>query len=118
MIPLSPRRFAGKPGISMPIAGDHPESGVRFSLERPLRGGPPWVYAGHAVTPHDRLPVEVTISAAGEVAVVLGSEVPPELSAPHLSERVRLLFRSLYKQAKEAGTEPPRKVVRWRAERT
>ena len=34
----------------MSIVGDHPESGVRFVLERPYEGGPPWKYTGDSTT--------------------------------------------------------------------
>ena len=100
----------------MPIVGDHPESGVRFVLERPLRGGPPWIYRGDAFTPDARFPLEVHVSAEGEVRVSPGS---PGRDAPaDLPEKVRLLFRALYRQSKDLpGGEPPRKVVRWRGER-
>ena len=102
----------------MAIVGDHPESGVRFALERPLRGGPPWVYEGHAFTPAERFPVQVRVSEGVEVEVTLGDEAPAGMA-----EKVRLLFRSLYKQARGEGEkqggdgEPPRKVVRWRGEK-
>jgi hypothetical protein len=98
----------------MGIVGDHPEAGVRFVLERP-RGAasPPWVYRGDAFTPDARFPLEVDVSAEGDVRVVAGPEVPGEIV-----EKVRLLFRTLYKQAKDVrGGEPPRKVVRWRGEK-
>jgi hypothetical protein len=97
----------------MPIIGDHPETGFRFVLERPLRGGPPWEYRGHVFTPRESFALEVTVSADGAVGVVLGSDGPAGVT-----EKVRLLFRSLYRQAREVpGGEPPRKVVRWRGEK-
>ena len=97
----------------MPIIGDHPETGFRFVLERPLRGGPPWIYSGHVFSPDESFPVEAHVSEGGEVKVLLGA-----LGPSGLAEKVRLLFRALYKQAREIpGGEPPRKVVRWRGEK-
>jgi hypothetical protein len=94
----------------MPIIGDHPESGVRFVLERPLRGGPPWTYRGDAFSPDARIALEVHVSADGDVRVEAGPGAGDDLA-----EKVRLLFRALYKQA--APGAPPRKVVRWRGEK-
>jgi hypothetical protein len=97
------------------IIGDHPESGVRFVLERPLTGGPPWVYRGDAFTPDARFALEVRVSEAGLVQVLPGDSAPP---SSELVEKVRLLFRTLYRQAKDTpGGEPPRRVVRWRGEK-
>ena len=95
----------------MPIVGDHPESGIRFVFERP-DGGPPWLYEGDAFTPEARSPMAVRVEAGGEVTVTAGSELSADLA-----EKVRLLFRSLHKQAKDFPRgEPPRRVVRWRGE--
>jgi hypothetical protein len=109
----------------MAIVGDHPETGVRFVLERPgsrktaagttaePESAGPWVYAGDAFTPDTRFSLEVHVSAAGDVRVESGAALPPDIA-----EKVRLLFRTLYRQAKDTpGGEPPRKVVRWRGEK-
>ena len=99
----------------MSIVGDHPETGVRFVFERPLRGGPPWVYRGDAFTPSARFPLEVSVAADGEVRVSSEDSGGSGGEVAEISEKVRLLFRSLYRQARELpGGEPPRKVVRWR----
>jgi hypothetical protein len=99
--------------LQMAIVGDHPASGVRFVLERPLREGPPWIYRGEAFTPGERYPLEVHVSEEGDVRVEASDPAPGELA-----EKVRLLFRTLYKQSKAAtGGEPPRKVVRWRGDK-
>jgi hypothetical protein len=96
----------------MPIVGDHPESGVRFVFERPLAGGPPWTYRGNAFTPDTAFALEIEVSPAGDVRVT-GDHAPAEIA-----EKVRLLFRTLSRQAKDApGGQPPRKVVRWRGEK-
>ena len=97
----------------MAIVGDHPASGVRFVLERPLEGGAPWVYRGDAFTADARFPLEVHVSGGGDVNVVAGENLPGELA-----EKVRLLFRTLYRQSRDVpGGEPPRKVVRWRGKK-
>ncbi len=99
----------------MPIVGDHPATGVRFVLERPHGARAPWLYRGHAFTPDARFTLEVEVGAGGEVRVTAPGDAPPELE---LAEKTRLLFRALYKQAKDAlDGAPPRKVVRWRGEK-
>ena len=95
----------------MPIIGDHPESGVRFVLERPFSGGPPWLYDGHAFTPAAKFPLQAQVTADGTVTISGAS--PPEIA-----EKARLVLRALYKQsASEADGSPPRKIVRWRGEK-
>jgi hypothetical protein len=113
----------------MAIVGDHPETGVRFVLERPGRaeaesgapsgserpvdGGAPWIYRGDAFTPDARFALEVGVSRAGEVQVDGGDTLPADIA-----EKVRLLFRTLFRQAKDTPSgETPRKVVRWRGEK-
>jgi len=99
----------------MAIVGDHPESGVRFVFERPLSGGPPWVYRGDAFTPDARFALEIRVSGEGGVEVVAAGVA----QGPNdLTEKVRLLFRTLYRQSRDTpGGEPPRRVVRWRGEK-
>jgi hypothetical protein len=102
----------------MPIVGDHPESGLRFVLERPHDASPPWIYRGDVFTPDARVALVVEVAPGGEVRVEVGDGAPAELS--ELGEKTRLLFRALYKQANDAGAEPrppPRKVVRWRGDK-
>lgn len=95
----------------MGIVGDQPESGVRIDVERPLRQAAPWTYAGHAVTPDARFAVQAVVDGEGGVTV----DVEPGAPAG-LSERVRLLLRSAVKHAREDGADPPRRIVRWRAD--
>jgi hypothetical protein len=95
----------------MPIVGPRPESGVRVDVERPLRGGPPWHYAGHAATPDASFALEVTLGEDGSVEVRL----PPEAPAG-LDEKVRLLLRAAFKHAQSEDRSPPRRIVRWRPE--
>ena len=95
----------------MPIIGDHPESGVRFVLERPLHGGPPWLYEGHAFTSDAKFPLKSEVAADGTVTV--SGEAPVEVA-----EKARLILRALYKQSRtEDDGAPPRKIVRWRGEK-
>jgi len=97
----------------MSIVGDHPESGVRFVLERPYEGGPPWTYAGHAFTPDARFALTATVEADGAVAV--SGEAPADVA-----EKARLVLRALYKQARTEHGDgaPPRKIVRWRQDQS
>jgi hypothetical protein len=96
----------------MPIIGDRPETGIRFVLERPARGEAPWIYEGHAFLPDAEHALHVTVTREGEVRVVLDADAPAGVA-----EKVRLLFRSLYKASAEGAGAPPRKVVRWRGEK-
>jgi hypothetical protein len=97
----------------MPIIGDHPAQGLRFDLERPGTGAPPWNYRGFAFSRDARFALQVTVQANGEVRVTADASAPADLA-----EKTRLLFRALYKQADKAvGGAPPRKVVRWRGEK-
>jgi hypothetical protein len=97
----------------MPIVGGHPETGVRFALERAVHGGPPWLYRGEAWTPEARIALEIVVTVEGDVRVRSDGDAPVELI-----EKARLLFRALFKQASATpGAEPPRRVVRWRGEK-
>jgi hypothetical protein len=96
----------------MGIIGPRPETGVRIELERPLEGGPPWRYDGQAVTPTQRFDVAVVVSLDGDVAVELPEDAPEGLAA-----RVRLVLRAAWKNAEQERPAPPRRIVRWRAER-
>ena len=95
----------------MSIVGDHPESGVRFVLERPYGGGPPWRYAGEAFTPEARFSLTAEVAADGVVTVAGGA--PPEIA-----EKARLVLRALYKESRqEHDAAPPRKIIRWRGDK-
>ncbi len=95
----------------MGIVGPHPESGVRVEAERPDTG-PPWAYIGHAVTPTALLALQASISSTGVVEVNLPADAPAGLA-----ERVRLILRAAYKHAEGEALPPPRRIVRWRADR-
>ncbi|MBX3231507.1 MAG: hypothetical protein KIT84_24240 [Labilithrix sp.] len=97
----------------MPIVGDRPESGVRIAIERDAsKDDPPWIYAGAAHLPDGSHPLTVTVDAAGDVAVSIGPDAPPELG-----EKVRLIVRTAYRQAKADGEAPAWRIVRWRGEK-
>jgi hypothetical protein len=94
----------------MGIVGAHPETGVRIEMERPRDEGPPWQYRGEAVTPSERFEVTVTVTAQGEVAVVAPPEVPGALT-----EKTRLVMRTVWKHAQADEVPPPRRIARWHA---
>jgi hypothetical protein len=93
----------------VPIVGDRPETGVRIRIERdPSRDEPPWSYAGAAHLPDASVPIEVLVTGDGEVTV------SGEASAD-LAEKVRLIVRTVFKQAKADDEPPAWRIVRWRA---
>ncbi len=97
----------------MPIVGDRPESGVRIAIERDAKkNNPPWIYAGEVHLPDGSHPLAVEVDADGEVGVSIGPHAPPELT-----EKVRLIVRTAYKQAKADGEPPAWRIVRWRGEK-
>ena len=100
----------------MGIVGDHPESGVRVDVERPLTGGPPWRYEGVATTAQERHPMTAVVSADGTVDVTLHAAPRGQEDAAlsGLADKVRLILRAAWKHGQENGTAPPRRIVRWR----
>jgi hypothetical protein len=96
----------------MGIVGNHPETGVRIEVQRERAGGPPWLYQGDAVTPGARFHVSATIADDGMVSLDLQEGAPAGLA-----EKVRLLVRAAWKHAREDDAPPPRRIVRWRADR-
>jgi hypothetical protein len=103
----------------VPIGGDSPETGVRIVIQREKsRPDPPWEYAGAAHLPDASFPIDVRVDAGGEVSVsispseVTGAQIPPDLS-----EKVRLIVRTAYRQAKADGEAPAWRIVRWRGEK-
>ena len=98
------------------IVGERPLTGVRIAIERPRDGGPPWNYAGSAFLPDASFSADVTVSEAGEVLVVLADEGggPPP---PDLGEKIRLIVRTVFKQASADGEPPAFRIVRWRADK-
>lgn len=104
----------------MAIVGHHPETGLRISVERVRAdasgaardAGPPWRYEGEAVTPTARFRVAAVVEADGTVAIDLPGDAPVGLA-----EKARLIVRAAWKHAAEGEAPPPRRIVRWRADR-
>lgn len=95
----------------VPIAGDRPETGVRIQIARDkTHEDPPWTYEGAVHLPDASHPLRVVVSAAGDVTV--HAEIPEDLS-----EKVRLIVRTVYRQAKADGEPPAWRIVRWRGEK-
>jgi hypothetical protein len=112
----------------MPIIGERPETGVRIAIERPRTGGPPWAYAGTASLPDAAFPVQATVAENGDVDVALGDSPESGVMPPSdLAEKIRLIVRTVYRQAKSDGERglrpragagaPPFRIVRWRGEK-
>jgi hypothetical protein len=103
------------------IVGERPQTGVRIAIERPREGGPPWCYSGTAFVPDAGFPVEVTVSVEGEVEVALRPSAEGDGSPSHppsdLAEKIRLIVRTAYRQAKSDGEPPAFRIVRWRADK-
>jgi hypothetical protein len=103
----------------VPIAGDHPETGVRILIERDkMREDPPFHYKGSAFTPDAAFPLDVTVDAEGTAVVTLspaeaGGAAPP----PDLAEKIRLIVRTVYRQAKADNEPPAWRILRWRGEK-
>lgn len=99
----------------MAIIGERPETGVRIAIERAREGGPPWSYEGTAALPDAIFPVTVVVSDGGEVDVTLdGNDGSPPAD---LAEKIRLIVRAAYRQAKSDDESPAFRIVRWRADR-
>ncbi|HXN33631.1 MAG TPA: hypothetical protein VN894_17300 [Polyangiaceae bacterium] len=96
----------------MAIVGHPLESGVRVAVERQSAGGPPWQYAGEAVTKGERFRLAAKVDADGAVTVEMKPEPPAGLV-----DKVRLIVRAAWKHAADDGTAPPRRIARWRADR-
>lgn len=100
----------------VPIVGERPLTGVRIAIERPRDSGPPWNYAGSAFLPQASFEAKVTVTEAGEVGVELAGErgeAPPS----DLAEKIRLIVRTVWKQAKADSEAPAFRIVRWRADK-
>jgi hypothetical protein len=107
---------------AVPIVGERPETGVRIVIERDKsREDPPWSYAGAAHVPSASFPLAVLVDAAGEVTVTVSPEASSGAGAPppppDLAEKVRLIVRTAYRQAKADDEPPAWRIVRWRGEK-
>lgn len=103
----------------MAIVGERPQTGVRIAIERPRTDGPPWTYQGTAALPDAIFPVRVVVSEIGDVDVVLSPASEPAADsgiAPpaDLAEKIRLIVRTVHRQAKSDGEPPAFRIVRWR----
>jgi len=101
----------------MPVTGDRPESGVRIAIERSREPSPPWSYEGAVVTPDRTLRARVVVRADGEVEVFLEDSGHPSELPGDLAEKVRLIVRAAYRQAKADGEPPARRITRWRGDK-
>lgn len=102
----------------VPIGGDTPESGVRIQIEREKsREEAPWAYSGAAYLPNASYPASVTVTAEGEVSVTLLSAADGSAPPADLAEKVRLIVRTAYRQAKADDEPPAWRIVRWRGEK-
>jgi hypothetical protein len=103
---------------SVPIAGERPETGVRIMIERDKsRADPPWRYEGAAHVPGASFPIAVVVTGAGAVDVTIAPSESGGAPPPDLGEKVRLIVRTVYRQA-SADEEPPAwRIVRWRGEK-
>lgn len=102
----------------MPVAGERPDSGVRIALERDKRGTPPWVYVGAAYVPDATFGARVVVTEDGSVDVTLSADADSGAAPPaDLPEKVRLIVRTVHRQAKADGEPPAWRIVRWRGEK-
>lgn len=114
--PLRPIRDRAKRApYVMSIAGERPETGVRIELTRPRGDEAPWTYAGAAHLPDASHPVAVVVAEDGRVEVTFTG--PPPTGHAELAEKVRLIVRTAYRQAKADEEAPPLRIVRWRGEK-
>lgn len=101
----------------MPVAGERPESGVRIVLERARGEAPPFPYTGQAHVPSASYALRAVVAEDGQVEVTLDA-APGDAEPPaDLAEKVRLIVRTVAKQAKSDGVAPPLRIVRWRGEK-
>jgi hypothetical protein len=96
------------------IGGEKPESGVRIVLVRPREScDAPWSYQGMAHLAKVCFPLRVTTANHGAVKVEVGASGDTQPPAD-LPERVRLIVRTVLRQASAEGRPPPWKIARWR----
>ncbi len=104
---------------AVPIVGERPETGVRIHVERDKsREDAPFEYVGAAHLPERSHPITVTVDAAGTVAVTVAPSADDGTAPPsELAEKVRLIVRTVYRQAVADGEAPAWRIVRWRGEK-
>ncbi len=104
--------------IVVPIGGDRPEAGLRIHVQRDVaKSAAPWCYAGMAHLPDASFGLEVRVEEDGAVAVTVTCEPGATPPPSDLGEKVRLILRAAYKQARTDGVPPPWRIVRWRGEK-
>jgi hypothetical protein len=103
-------------------AHERPTTGLRIVLEREDRpdaatGRAALQYVGAILSPAETLQVVALVADDGSVTVDLGATEPGDLAPSRraaLAEKVRLLVRTLVRQASSDELSPPRRINRWR----
>jgi hypothetical protein len=104
----------------VPIAGERPESGFRVEIARSRAPGaeaPPWLYEGAAHLPDASFPLRVALAADGAADVTLEADAGGAAPPGDLVEKVRLIVRTAYRQARADDEPPAWRIVRWRGEK-
>lgn len=99
---------------------DHrPASGVRYALTRSRIAPDHLVYEGFAHLPASDVPltVRVEVPSGAVLATATPTEDVPADRAADLAKQVTPLVRAATKSEIAQGETPPRKIVRWRADR-
>ena len=94
-------------------ASSPPESGFRIEVERDGGGGgPPWRYEGVAVTPCKEYGVAAVVEETGEVHLEVAGDLPSRMV-----RGLATMVRTACGRTARRDSEPPMRIVRWRAER-
>jgi hypothetical protein len=89
-----------------------PESGFRIEVQRAGGDGPPWQYAGHAVSPSKQYEVSAVVRDDGTVHVEI-----PEGAPSRLMTKVAAVVRAACGAPKpQPTTPPPERIVAWRSD--
>ena len=94
---------------------ERPTTGLRIVLDRDDSGG--LRYVGRILSPAETVEVEAQVAADGAVTVSVQCAEPADLDSARraaLVEKVRLLVRTLVRQAANDDLSPPRRINRWR----
>ena len=90
---------------------------MRIAIERPREQAAPWIYSGAAQLPDASFPARVEVSEDGTVEAELSPSAGGAEPPADLVEKVRLIVRTAYRQAKADGEPPAWRIVRWRGEK-
>ena len=107
---------------------ERPTTGLRIALERgtpvdtavePPAGaaGAALQYVGSVLSPTETLAITALVAGDGSVTVTVDRSEPDDLAPARraaLVEKVRLLVRTLVRQARSDELPPPRRINRWR----